>query len=112
MSNLQRAYEHETELPQRVALHLAPAMPLSEATPPVGDEYDEAESDDVWGVWPYCWAISLYNEASDRFHSFHERLDEQKLARHNERSQQKFRKRFWKEWDRGTEIEGVEMRMV
>ena len=111
MSNLQRAYQHQTELPQQVVLHLAPALPLADATPPV-DEFDEVEADDVWGVWPYCWAISLYNEANDRLHSFHERLDEQKLARHNQRNQEKFRKRFWRDWDRGTEIDGVELRVV
>lgn len=112
MSNLQRAYETDLHPSQQMILNLVPASPLSEAAPPVGEEFDETEADDLWAVWPYSWAVALYHEASDRFHSFHEKQDEVRLARHNQRQQEKYRKRFWRDWDRGTPIEGSDMRMV
>lgn len=34
-------------------------------------EADEIEAPAVWNVWPYSWAISSWNNARERFHSFH-----------------------------------------
>ena len=45
------------------------------------------ESEDLWGVWPYCWAIDLYEVARESFHSFHEKHSQWKLARYNRRAQ-------------------------
>ena len=46
---------------------------------------DEAETDEVWNIWPYCWAIAGHEVATNRLHSFHKKLNVWKLGRHNHR---------------------------
>ena len=43
------------------------------------------ESDDVWNIWPYSWAVAGHENATNRFHSFHKRLNSWRLERHNRR---------------------------
>ena len=72
----------------------------------------EQETEDVWAVWPYCWAIDLYDHVSECFHSFHEKHTSWKLMRYNRRAQQEFRARFWQGWQRDGEDEVLELRLV
>jgi len=51
----------------------------------------ETEADDVWNVWPYCWAIAGHEVAADRFHSFHKKLNVWRLGRYNRRVLQQHR---------------------
>ena len=48
-------------------------------------ENSEAETGDVWDVWPYCWVVSGHTTVLERFHSFHTKLNSWLLARHNRR---------------------------
>ena len=45
----------------------------------------EAENEDVWAVWPYCWVIAGHETVTERFHSFHTKLNSWLLAHHNRR---------------------------
>lgn len=72
-----------------------------------------AESpEDVWNVWPYCWAVSSYEFARSRFHSFHGMYLEWKLARHNLHAQQEFREHLWKRWPVEQTDELPDLRLV
>jgi len=49
-------------------------------------EIENGQTDeDVWNVWPYSWAIASHDAATERFHSFHTKLNSWLLARHNRR---------------------------
>jgi len=52
---------------------------------------NEAETDDVWDIWPYSWAIAGQEIATCRFHSFHKKLNMWLLVRHNRRVLQQHR---------------------
>lgn len=51
------------------------------------------EQDNNWSDWPFCWAVSAFYAVRSRFHSFHETLDEWRLARFNKKE----RVAFWQE---------------
>ena len=51
----------------------------------------EVEADDIWNIWPYSWAIAGHEIATDRFHSFHKKLNSWLLVRHNRRVLQQHR---------------------
>jgi len=53
---------------------------------------EAAQNDeDVWNVWPYCWAIAGHEIAGERFHWFHKKLNSWFLTRHNRRVLQRHR---------------------
>ncbi len=43
------------------------------------------EGEDVWDIWPYCWVTAGHDVVTERFHSFHARLNRWLLAHHNRR---------------------------
>lgn len=49
------------------------------------------EAEDVWDVWPYSWAVAGHDVVTERFHSFHKKLNLWFLARHNRRVFQQHR---------------------
>lgn len=51
-------------------------------------EESDAEAENPWGIWPYCWVVSGWDLAQDGFHSFHKNLSDWSLKRHNRRVQQ------------------------
>ena len=97
MQNTQRASESES-FTDSLSMQSTPAV--------------EETVEDLWAVWPYCWAIDLHQSARERFHSFHEKHTDWKLARFNRRMQQKFRTQFWQAWQRESEDEVLELRLV
>lgn len=107
MQNLQRQTVEEFN-----EAHLLTAVPApaDAATPPPADSLDEDEN--VWDVWPYCWATAAWDLAQDRFHSFHTNLSEWRLARTNRRNREKFQTDFWQSWNNGTDGEERELRLV
>jgi hypothetical protein len=100
MLNVQRASEGEFNL----------ESPTMQSTPLIEAGKDFAE--DLWAAWPYCWAIDLHDFARASFHSFHEKHNEWKLARFNRCAQQKFRAQFWQSWQRESDEEVLELKLV
>ena len=45
-----------------------------------------------WSDWPYCWFVASWCKITECFHSFHAKLRDGLLARHNVLS----RRRFWR----------------
>ena len=107
MQNLQRqAVEELNETP---LLSAVPSL-ADAATPPPVDILEEEEN--VWAVWPYCWATAAWDLAQERFHSFHENLTDWHMARINRRNQEKFQADFWQSWNNNAEGEERELRLV
>lgn len=54
----------------------------------------EAVETDEWNVWPYTWAQSGWETTEifcrERFHSFHGKLSQWRLARHNHKLRVEF----------------------
>lgn len=72
----------------------------------------EEPGEDLWAEWPYCWAIDFHDECVDRFHSLHQKLSEWKLARFNKRNQREFQSQYWNQWQRDSDSEEFELRLV
>lgn len=90
------------------------ATPLLTAVPAVCGAPAEPtlEEENLWDVWPYCWATTAWDLAQDRFHSFHKNLHEWRLARSNRRERENFQVEFWKAWHNRNEDEECELRLV
>ena len=63
-------------------------IPSAEIT--VGEK-SAIDAENVWDVWPYCWAVAGHDVVTERFHSFHKNLNLWFLARHNRRVFQRHR---------------------
>lgn len=116
MRNLQRqSLETTIDSPEQlpvVALTAVPAAsPETCAAPRRAIEATSSE-ENVWEVWPYCWATSGWDKVADGFHSFHENLAEWRLARANRRTREKFQSEFWQNWNNRPEREERELRLV
>jgi hypothetical protein len=113
--NLQELWDEMEQLNQSVSalqLRLAEVQqsakplqnPRAAATTSAATASAAAPDDSPWDVWPYCWAINLYDWSTARFHSFHENLFIWKLARHNRRAQVAFQ--------RQANVEGATPRLI
>ena len=72
----------------------------------------EEQAEDLWSEWPYCWAIDLYDECTECFHSFHQFLLGWNLARLNKHNQREFQTQYWNQWQRDAEDGELELRLV
>lgn len=107
MQNLQR--QAVEDLNETSLLTAVPTR-ADTATPPPADTLEQEEN--VWDVWPYCWATAAWDLAQDRFHSFHKNLIYWHQSRVNRRNREKFQADFWQTWNNGAEGEERELKLV
>jgi hypothetical protein len=58
------------------------------------------EEVDLWSVWPYGWAIALYENALEYVHTLQQNFYFWRLARANRRNRALFQSQFWSHWNR------------
>lgn len=109
MQNLQyQPIENTVEAPKILAAPLLAAVPAVCEIP----SEPTIEEENLWDVWPYCWATAAWDLTQDRFHSFHTKLSEWRLARANQRERDSFQADFWQAWNSGSEGEDRELRLI
>lgn len=109
MQNLQyQSIVNTVEAPETLAIPLLAAVPAVCEIP----SEPTIEEENVWDVWPYCWATAAWELAQDRFHSFHTNLSEKQLERANRRNREKFQNDFWQSWNSSPESEEHELRLI
>jgi hypothetical protein len=47
----------------------------------------EDESENPWGIWPYCWVVKGWEQSHHQMESLQHRLDRWTTARRNRRQQ-------------------------
>lgn len=72
----------------------------------------ESVEEDVWDVWPYCWAIAGWETACVQAGQLQEKFSLWKLQRSNRREQQQFQRRLWQRWEREQSREESELTLV
>jgi hypothetical protein len=109
MQNLQcQSAENNAVAPDIIA---TPQLTVVPATGEIPTD-PTIEEENLWDVWPYCWATAAWDLTQNRFHSFHKKLSNWRLARANRRDREKFQAEFWQAWSSRNEGEGQDLRLV
>lgn len=72
----------------------------------------EPVEEDVWNVWPYCWAIAGWEVAGAQAGQLQEKFFRWKLQRLNRREQKQFRRRLWQRREREQSREECELTLI
>lgn len=48
-------------------------------------DFEQDQSDDQWGVWPYCHVVKGWNFGRGQFQTLNKKLGRWNLTRHNKR---------------------------
>lgn len=85
---------------------------VKEASSPIG-----GEGENVWDIWPYCWAIDGWDIMCEHVEQYRTQFMVLKLARFNRRAPEKFCRKNWSarflaHWHRTTESDERDLKLV
>lgn len=90
-----------------------------QSTPDMKAVSPEAAHDEesVWDIWPYCWAIDGWDIACENLAAQRLNFTAWKMTRFNRRTQERFCRRNWRarflmHWNRSTESEERDLKLV